>query len=83
MADFSRKVATLQALSPLEVMARGYSVTFRRGDGHLVRSAADVKVGDAIAVRLLTAGCTTLSGCDEFDATVTSVKGSVREDQRS
>jgi exodeoxyribonuclease VII large subunit len=74
--DFSRKVATLQALSPLEVMARGYSVTFRRSDGHLVRGAADVKVGDSIAVRLLTPGCSTLSGCDEIDATVTSVKGS-------
>jgi exodeoxyribonuclease VII large subunit len=64
-------------------MARGYSVTFRRDDGHLVRGAADVKVGDSIAVRLLTQGCTTLSGCDEIDATVTSVKGTSRGGERS
>lgn len=71
---FAQKVATLQALSPLQVMARGYSVTFRRDDGRLVLRARDVAPGDAIAVRLLGPGSTTLSECEQVEATVTGVK---------
>jgi len=41
----------LEALSPLNVLTRGYSLT-RRGDGALLRSAADVVPGEIIQTRL-------------------------------
>jgi exodeoxyribonuclease VII large subunit len=41
----------LQAVSPLNVLARGYSVTETR-DGRLIRSADDVQPGDEIRTRL-------------------------------
>ena len=43
--------AALQALSPLEVLGRGYSVT-RTTEGHVVRSADDLKSGDQIITTL-------------------------------
>lgn len=43
--------AHLRALSPLAVLQRGYSLAFR-SDGTLLRSADEVKVGDAITTRL-------------------------------
>jgi len=72
--DFQQLEARLSALSPLQVLARGYSVTFRRSDGHVVRTAADVKPGDAVAIRLAPRGALTLDECEEIDATVTSTK---------
>jgi exodeoxyribonuclease VII large subunit len=50
-AELLRAGARLDALSPLKVLARGYSVV-TRDDGQAVRDAADVAVGDAIHVRL-------------------------------
>ena len=41
----------LDALSPLSVLRRGYSLT-RRGDGTVVRAVADVSKGEVIATRL-------------------------------
>lgn len=43
--------ASLHALSPLQVLSRGYSVT-RRDDDHLVRSIADVAPGDVLVTRV-------------------------------
>jgi exodeoxyribonuclease VII large subunit len=43
--------ATLEALSPLRVLERGFSLT-QRADGHLITSAADVRPGDKLHVRL-------------------------------
>ena len=40
----------LQALSPLAVLERGYSLTMTE-DGRLVRSWADVEAGDAVRLR--------------------------------
>ncbi len=62
-------VAKLEAMSPLKVMARGYSVTFREdADGaHLVRRAAEVKAGDALRIRLSSDGQVT----EEIAAVVT------------
>ena len=40
-----------EALSPLAVLARGYSLT-SRGDGSIVRAASDVLPGDEITTRL-------------------------------
>jgi exodeoxyribonuclease VII large subunit len=43
--------AALQALSPLQVLARGYSMT-RTTKGHVVRNAADLQPGDQIVTTL-------------------------------
>jgi exodeoxyribonuclease VII large subunit len=42
----------LESLSPLGVLARGYSLTTRQEDGRLVRAARDVAVGDRLRTRL-------------------------------
>ena len=43
--------AQLETLSPLNVLARGYSLT-RTADGRLVRSAAEVSPGDRLVTRV-------------------------------
>jgi exodeoxyribonuclease VII large subunit len=58
----ARLAASLQALSPLGVLARGYSLTFRLDDdgeasddlakSRLIRSVADVRPGDRIRTQL-------------------------------
>ena len=45
-------VSRLESLSPLAVLARGYSVTKRLDDGSIVRSADQVSPGDRIETRL-------------------------------
>ncbi|MBN1910189.1 MAG: exodeoxyribonuclease VII large subunit [Pirellulales bacterium] len=44
--------ARLDTLSPLSVLARGYSLTHRTFDGHLLRTATDVTPGEQITTRL-------------------------------
>lgn len=46
------KAGQLDSLSPLGVLARGYSLTTRLADGHLVRAASEVTVGDRVRTRL-------------------------------
>jgi exodeoxyribonuclease VII large subunit len=48
----ARLAAGLDALSPLAVLARGYSLTFAADGATLLRSAADVQPGDRIQTRL-------------------------------
>jgi len=43
--------ARLDALSPLAVLSRGYSITHRTADGRLVRDAAELKTGEQITTR--------------------------------
>jgi exodeoxyribonuclease VII large subunit len=43
--------ARLDALSPLAVLGRGYSLTQRPADGQVVRDAAELSVGDQIHTR--------------------------------
>ena len=50
-ATMGLAAARLEALSPLGVLARGYSVT-RKPDGTVIRSADKVKAGDTIVSRL-------------------------------
>jgi exodeoxyribonuclease VII large subunit len=45
--------ATLQALSPLAVLSRGYALVYG-ADGKLLRSASQAKAGDSIQARLAT-----------------------------
>ena len=61
----------LEALSPMRVLERGFSLT-QRADGHVVTSAADVQPGERITVRVHDGG---------IDATVDSVT-SARNDPR-
>jgi exodeoxyribonuclease VII large subunit len=42
----------LEALSPLAVLARGYSLTYHEADGRLVHSAAELHNGDLLRTRL-------------------------------
>ncbi|MEQ8786604.1 MAG: exodeoxyribonuclease VII large subunit [Pirellulaceae bacterium] len=44
--------ARLESLSPLGVLARGYSITQRADDGALLHDAADASPGEAIRTRL-------------------------------
>jgi exodeoxyribonuclease VII large subunit len=43
---------TIDALSPLKVLSRGYSLSRRQGTGEIVRQASDVHIGDRIETRL-------------------------------
>ncbi len=47
----SAEVGRLNALNPLAVLGRGYSAVYRREDGSLVKSAAQVKEGDLLTFR--------------------------------
>jgi exodeoxyribonuclease VII large subunit len=46
------QAAQLETLSPLNVLARGYSLTRNAVDGSVVRSAAQVQAGDLLRTRL-------------------------------
>ncbi len=74
---FQRLEGRLDAMSPLKVMSRGYSVVFRQRDGAVVRTGADVQVGERLGLKLASNGAKTLGGCEEIEATVTAVKGPV------
>jgi exodeoxyribonuclease VII large subunit len=45
------RAAQLESLSPLAVLARGYSLTLRESDGNVVRSAEELAVGETIRTR--------------------------------
>ncbi len=50
--DLARLAAQLEALSPLAVLARGYSLTLKEDGATVVRSADQVQAGDRIQTRL-------------------------------
>ena len=52
---FIRLAASLDALSPLKVLARGYSIAYS-SDGNILKNAGQVGVGDSISLRLLDGG---------------------------
>lgn len=50
-AEFAHKLSQLEALSPLKIMERGYSLTYG-SDGRLIKSSEEVKVEDRVTVKL-------------------------------
>jgi exodeoxyribonuclease VII large subunit len=70
---FGALVGKLNALSPLDVLTRGYAVAFRP-DGHVLREASEVRPGDELTLRLSRARPQSIQDCEEVRATVTSVK---------
>ena len=53
--NYIRLVSALEALSPLKVLSRGFSVVTDR-DGNVIRQAGSVDPGDAVHVRLSRGG---------------------------
>ncbi len=49
--EFAEVAAKLEALSPLSVLGRGYSVTTSR-NGRIIRDACDVRAGDELTTRV-------------------------------
>ena len=49
---FENSVSRLEALNPLSVLLRGYSITYRIADGKVVRSSSETGPGDRVMVRL-------------------------------
>ncbi len=49
---FRTFVAELNALSPLAILERGYSICYRHPSRQVVRNAAEVSVGDKVGVKL-------------------------------
>ena len=47
---FKTNLATLDALSPLKVLSRGYSVAEK--DGKILKSSKDISVGDKFTLKL-------------------------------
>lgn len=62
-AFVARAAASLDALSPLAVLARGYAIA-RDGKGHVVSDASGLEVGERVSVRLASGG---------FEATVSTI----------
>ncbi|WP_297209545.1 exodeoxyribonuclease VII large subunit [uncultured Flavonifractor sp.] len=48
---FARLSASLDALSPLKVLGRGYAIA-RKGDGSIVRRVGDVRAGESLSLRV-------------------------------
>jgi exodeoxyribonuclease VII large subunit len=51
-ADLARHAETLEALSPLGVLGRGYALVWDASERRLIRTASQVEAGDALKVRL-------------------------------
>ncbi|QWU14768.1 Exodeoxyribonuclease VII large subunit [Paenibacillus sophorae] len=49
---FAAELKALDALSPLKVMARGYSLVYDETERHLIKSLNEVQLGDLVVVKL-------------------------------
>ncbi|MCX5716280.1 MAG: exodeoxyribonuclease VII large subunit [Candidatus Omnitrophica bacterium] len=52
MGDFKTLIGRLEALSPLAILGRGYSITFNKVDGKIIKNAAPLKCGDRVETRV-------------------------------
>ena len=55
-ARFSETARTLNTVSPLRTLDRGYAIVTRSKDGTLVRSTENVTVGESVHTRLFDGG---------------------------
>ena len=55
--DLERLMATLQALSPLAVLARGYSICRHQADGRVIREAQAAAPGMHVDITLWQGSC--------------------------
>jgi exodeoxyribonuclease VII large subunit len=51
-AQLASIASRLQSLSPLNILARGYTLTFEENSSTLLRKVSDLRVGDSIVTRL-------------------------------
>jgi exodeoxyribonuclease VII large subunit len=51
-AHFLKAAGQLSSLSPLNILGRGYSITFGLPTGRVIKDAEQLKVGDNIRTRL-------------------------------
>ncbi|MBI5559591.1 MAG: exodeoxyribonuclease VII large subunit [Deltaproteobacteria bacterium] len=50
--QFEKAAVLLDAVSPLAVLSRGYSIVYRENDGTVLRASSQVKPGDTLRIRL-------------------------------
>jgi exodeoxyribonuclease VII large subunit len=50
--QLDRAAGKLEMLSPLAVLARGYSIAYALKDGHIIRRSSQVEPGDGVRIRL-------------------------------
>ena len=51
-SEFTKAIEKLSGLSPLNILARGYSITFKMTDGAVIKEAKAIKAGEVIKTRL-------------------------------
>lgn len=51
-ARFGAELRHLDALSPLKVMSRGYSLVYDEKEQHLIKSLKEVELGDVVNIKL-------------------------------
>lgn len=51
-SEFKKQVEKLDGLSPLNILARGYSITFRFPDGQVIKESGAIRAGDTLLTRL-------------------------------
>ena len=51
-ADFIKATEKLSGLSPLNILSRGYSITFQMPEGKIIKDAQFIKTGDVIKTKL-------------------------------
>lgn len=51
-ADFTKAIEKLSSLSPLNILSRGYSITFKMPENAILKEAKSIKIGDKVKTRL-------------------------------